>query len=385
MRREGVCLVGYGETKYSRPKGKPKSLISYMAEAVALALDNSGLKKKDIGGLAMSIGAQYQDSASIAEWLGLELDWLLRLDCGGAAGVVSVRRAADAIQLGQVDVVVSVGANSRIKAPGPLGGWESYQKDNFAIPYGFGGTNSYNALILRRYMADYGLTPEHLGKIAIAQRKNAEPNENALFRSPLTMEDYLNSRIVCDPLRLYDCVPVCNGAAAFVMTSERRARELTDHPIYLVSDCEKINYQMSNSSTTRVGTGFEALREKLFADVKREEIDFVEIYDAYTIVVILQLEGLGFFDKGKAGEFLESHDLTFSGDFPLNTGGGELSNGQAGVSGSYLHIAEAIRQLKGEAIGHQVKGAKTGLVSVPGVPSVDIPFSYAAAMILQRR
>jgi len=169
------------------------------------------------------------------------------------------------------------------------------------------------------------------------------------------------------------------------MASERKAKELTDHPIYLVSDAEKINYQISIDSTRRSLTPHEALRDKLFSEIKREELDVIEIYDAYTIVVILQLEGLGFCEKGKVGEFLDSHDLTYSGDFPLNTGGGELSGGQAGSAGSYLPTVEAIRQLKGEAHGHQVPNAKTALVSVPGIPSVDVPLSYAAAMIMQRR
>jgi len=384
MQRAGECFVGYGETKYTRPKGNYRSFVSYLAEAIKMALDNAGLKKKDLNGLAIA-GFLPQNTPSIVEWLGLELDWLQQLDSGGAAGVVDARRAADAIQLGHVDVVVCVGAAARAISSGPSGAFESYQKNNWVLPYGFGGPNSYFALILRRYMEDNGLTAEQTGKIAISLRKNAEFNENALFRSPLTMEEYLNSRIICDPLRLYDCVAPCNGAAAFVMTSEKRAKELTDHPIYLVSDCEKINYQIDTNIADRGTSGFEALPEKLFSNCKIEEIDLVAIYDAYIMVTILQLEGLGFFEKGKAGEFIDSHDLTYNGDFPLNTGGGELSCGQAGPTGGYLHVVEAIRQLKGEAKGHQVKGAKTVLVSTPGMPSIDTTLNYAAAMILQRR
>jgi acetyl-CoA acetyltransferase len=386
MDRKGVCFVGYGETPFTRPKGKAKSIINYLAESITMALDNAGIKKHEVNGLALGVANDPIDATSFAEWLGLELDWLIRPDCGGTAGVVSARRAADAIQLGQIDVVVSVGAASRDIVGGPLGGWPNYHKDNFAVPYGYAGMNSYLALILRRYMADYGLTFEQLGKVAVAQRRNAEFNENALFRSPLTMNEYLNSRIICDPLRLYDCTPVCNGASAFVMASERRAKELMEHPIYLVSDGEKVNYQVSNNNSAhRKGLVWESFAEKLFASVKREEIDFVEAYDAYTIVVLLQLHGLGFFEKGKVGEFLDSHDLTFSGDFPLNTGGGELSAGQAGLAGAHLPVVEAIRQLKGEASGHQVKKAKTCLVSSIGMPSCDVPVGYGASMILQRR
>jgi acetyl-CoA acetyltransferase len=385
MHREGVCFIGYGETPYVRPKEKSQSAIEYLADAIKLALDNSGLKKQDINGLAIGYTYPPQDVSSIAEWLGLELDWILRLDCGGAAGIVGARRAADAIQLGEIDVALCVGLGARPIGSGPIGGFESYQKENFASPYGFGGTNSHAALILRRYMADYGIKPEQMGKLAIAHRKNAEFNENALYRSPLTMEEYLNSRIICAPLRLYDCVAPCNGAAAFVMASERKAKELTKHPIYLVNDAEKVNYQVSAMPEDKMGSGFRALPAKLFTEVKREELDFVQMYDAYTIVVSVQLNDLGFCKPGKLGEFIDSHDFTFSGDFPLNTGGGQLSCGQASTAGAFLPVVEAIRQLKGEAQGHQVKGAKTGLVSAEGEPSVDCPFIYTAAMVLQRR
>lgn len=386
MHREGVCFAGYGETPRIRPKGKDRSLIAYQSEAIALALENAGLKKSDVNGLAVNSHTDSNDAASIAEWLGFELDWLIRLDCGGAASVVAARRAADAIQLGQADVVVAFGASSRSTTGGPGGGeYLSYQQENFALPYGFGGPNSLFALILKRYMTDHGLTPEQIGKIAVAQRKNAESNENALFRTPMTIADYMSSRVICDPLRLYDIVPPCNGANAIVMTSERKAKELTEHPIYLVSDCEKIAYQAHVNSIERKWNPYAAFRDKLFAEVKLEDIDVVQMYDAYTIVVILQLEGLGFFEPGKAGEFLDRHDFTFSGDFPLNTGGGMLSGGQAGSAASFLPTVEAIRQLKGEAGIRQVKGARTALVSVPGIPSVDVPLDYSAAMILQRR
>lgn len=394
MSRDGVCLVGYGETPYTRPKGKSKPLIVYLAEAISMALDNAGIKKRDVDGLAFNIGAEAPDCASMCEWLGFELSWLLRTDCGGAGGVVAARRAADAIQSGQADVIVCIGGAARTFGPerssGQAGGkvrygFESYQMDNFALPFAFAGPTTLFALIQRRYMEKYGLTPEQTGKIAISQRKNAELNENAFFRSPMTMEEYLNSRIINYPIRLLDCVAPVSGAAAYVIASERKAKQLTKHPIYLVSDYEKVNYQVGIKGGDRTGTGFEALPEKLFTDVKREEIDVVEAYDAFTIVVIVSLEGLGFFERGKAGEFIDSHDFTFSGDFPLNTGGGELSCGQAGGAGSYLHIAEAIRQLKGEAGARQVKGAKTCLVSAPGIPTGDVPLGYTSAIILQRR
>jgi acetyl-CoA acetyltransferase len=381
MQREGVCIVGYGETKYSREK---RPVIMYMADAIKMALDNAKLKKGDVGGLAVTSMSLLDYPSWVAEQLGLELDWVQEIDCGGAAGVVGVRRAADAIQLGEIDVAVCVAGDS-IGAAGMPVRMRNYIYDNYMGVNGWGGPNSLFALTQRLHMAEYGTTREQLGKIAVSQRKNAELNENAFFRSPLTIEDYLNSRVIADPICLYDCVRVVSGAAAVVVASERKAKKLTEHQIYLVTDCEKSNYQVTNMAPDRLELGYKAFAKELFSKVSHREIDFAEIYDDYPIAVLMQLENLGFCPKGKGGEFIESHDLTISGDFPLNTGGGQLSVGQADLAGAYLPVVEAVRQLKGEAGSHQVKGAKTGLVTGLGLFGYHIPLACAAAMILQRR
>jgi acetyl-CoA acetyltransferase len=234
-------------------------------------------------------------------------------------------------------------------------------------------------------MYQYGTTLEQLGKIVVSFRKNAELNENALFRTPLTMDDYLNSRIISNPIRLYDCVRVCTGASAVVLASERVARKISDHPIYLVSDDEKTNYQVDSPHADRTVTGFAALGKELFVKVKREEIDCAQIYDDYPIAVLMQLEDLGFCEKGKGGQFIQEHEITVHGNFPINTGGGELSAGQPVGAGSMLHVVEAVRQLKGEAGNHQVKNARTALVTGLGLLGFDIPIIVASAMVLQRR
>ncbi len=379
MQRKGVCLVGYGETVYTR---EIRPLVTYLAEAIKMALDNAKLTKKDVNGLALGKLFVPVDTPDITEQLGFELDWVQGVDSGGASGVVSVRRAADAIQLGQIEVAVCAG--SGVTDPGRkiLPTW---QTSNHVFPYGFGGPNSLFALTQRLHMAKYGTKVEQLGKIAVSQRENALQNENAFFRTPLTMEDYLNSRVIADPIRLYDCVRPLSGAAAVVLTSERIAKKLMDHPIYLISDAEKIGHQVSNMAPDRLETGYGVITNELFKNVSRDEIDFVEIYDDYPIAVLMQLEDLGFCPKGEGGKFIESHDLTFHGDFPVNTGGGQLSAGQAVQAGAFLHVIEAVRQLKGEATGHQVKDAKTGLVTGLGLFGYVTPLMCAAAMILQRR
>ena len=380
MHRQGVCLVGYGETKYTRENRNPIVLI---AEAITKALDNAGLRKNDIQGFAMTSISIIDYPAMVAEQLGLELDWIEGIDCGGASGVISVRRAGDAIQLGEIDVAICLGGDPVTMGP-PLK-MKDYQKGNFVEIYGWGGPNSLFALTQRRHMTEYGTTREQLGKIAVSQRKNAEHNENALFRTPLTIDEYLNARVICDPIRLFDCVPIASGAACIVVASEKKAKKLMKDPIYVVTDCEKTNYRVTDMTPNRMVLGYESFADRLFLEVSRKEIDLAAIYDDYPIAVLMQLENLGFCPIGKGGKFIESHDLTTSGDFPLNTGGGQLSGGQAGLTGGYLHVAEAVRQLKGEAGAHQVKGAKTALVTGLGLFGYNTPLTHASAMILQRR
>jgi acetyl-CoA acetyltransferase len=388
MQREGVCLVGYGEIPNFMPEAEDvSSAYSYMsliAEAVTKALDNAGLKKKDIKGAAMVRLGFPTDTALWAEEMGLELDWVQGLDSGGSSAVLSVRRAADAIQFHGIDVIICAAVTIVHRAKRG-GGVESYPFTNYQVPFGYGGPNTSFGLTQRRHMYEYGTTLEQLGKIAVSFRKNAIPNENALFRTPLTIEEYVNSRVISSPVRLYDCVRPCTGAKAVVMASERVARKLTDHPIYLVSDTEKTNYKIDDPLYDRGITGFAALGDELFKKVKREEIDCAQLYDDYPIAVLMQLEDLGFCEKGKGGKFIEEHEITFDGDFPINTGGGQLSAGQPGGAGSMLHVVEAVRQLKGEAPGRQVKNIKTCLVTGLGLLGYDIPIVTASGIILQRR
>ena len=383
MRRQGVCLVGYGETPYVRAKDSHRSIPAYAADAIRLALDNAGLKKRDIQGLAFTSMMNRDDSPYIAEQLGLELDWVLRADYGGGSGVMAVRRAASAIQAGEIEVAVCVGAD--IQEGGGPPGIQSFGRTNFVEPFGYGGPNSLFGLVERRHMADYGTTVEALGKLAVALRQNAALTDHALLRNPMTLEDYLGSRLISDPVRLFDCVMPCDGSAAVVVASERRARELTDRPIYIVADAELTNYLGRNGQPERTESGFRDLAEPIFSVVPRDRVDFAELYDDYPVAILMQLEDLGFCEKGKGTEFIHAHDFTVRGDFPLNTGGGQLSRGQPGLAGGHLHVVEAMRQLRGEAGKNQVAKARTALVTGIGLLGYNVNIMCCAAMILERR
>ena len=382
MRRKKVCLVSYGSTEYSRKSEEP--VLAHYANAIRQALERVGLHKKDVRGFSITTQASPDFSPHVAEQLGLEVDWVLNGDYGGAGGVMSVRRAADAIECGHLEVAALVGGNSFDKSVSnqrPL----EYQRANYVDVYGYGGPNSLMALIQRLHMQQYGTTLEQIGKIALAQRENALNNPQALFREPMSMQDYLNSRMISDPIRLFDCVMPCSGAECVILASEERAKRLTDKLVYLVTDAEISHYQVANMQPDKTTFGMKVVGERIFSEVKHDDIDFVEIYDDYPIAVMIQIEDLGFCKKGEGGRFVDAHDLTYKGDFPVNTGGGELSVGQAGLAGGFLHIVEALRQLRGEASGHQVKNAERALVTGIGWLNYGRNLGTTAALVMERR
>lgn len=382
MRRKRICFIGYGSTEYSRRSEEP--LLWYYAEAIRRALDQAGLKKSEIQGLSITTQASPDYSPHVAEQLGLELDWVLNGDYGGAGGVMSVRRAADAIEAGHVDVVALVGGNSFDKSVAHQRVLE-YQRSNYVDVFGYGGPNTLMALVQVRHMEKYGTTLRQIGKIAVAQRENARLNPQALLREPMSLDDYLNSRMISDPIRLFDCVMPCSGAECIVLASEEKAKQITDKLVYLVTDAEKVHYQVANMLPDKTTFGMKVVGDRIFAEVKREDIDLFEIYDDYPIAVIIQIEDLGYCKKGEGGKFVEARGLSYKGDFPVNTGGGQLSVGQAGLAGGFLHIVEALRQLRGEAGPRQVKEAERALVTGIGWLSYGRNLGTTAGLIMERR
>jgi acetyl-CoA acetyltransferase len=382
VRRKKVCFVGYGSTEYSRKS--EASVLWYYAEAIRNALKQTGLHKKDIQGISITTQVSPDYSPHVAEQLGLEVDWVLNGDYGGSGGVMSVRRAADAIEAGHVEIIVLVGGNSFDRST-PQQRLLEYQRANYVDVYGYGGPNTLMALIQRLHMAQYGTTLEQIGKIAMAQRENALNNPQALFREPMSYQDYLNSRMISDPIRLFDCVMPCSGAECVILASEERAKTITDKLVYLVTDAEKSHFQVANMMPDKMTFGMKVVGDRIFSEVRREDIDFFEIYDDYPIAVMIQIEDLGYCKKGEGGKFVETHDLTYNGDFPVNTGGGELSVGQAGLAGGFLHIVEALRQLRGEAKGHQVKKAERALVTGIGWLNYGRNLGTTSALVMERR
>ncbi len=250
------------------------------------------------------------------------------------------------------------------------------------------GAGAQFALIQRRYMHEHPVTLEQLGKVAVTARYHASLNPAAIYRKPFTLDEYLNSRVLSDPIRLFDCVPIVNGGLAYIVTSAETARKITDRPVYLLGFGEANNYYRGSRSTPDVTyTGFVESGPRAFnmAGVAHKDIDFLQPYDDYPFVVSLTIEDLGFCKKGEGGKFIEEHNLRFDGDFPLLTDGGQLSGGQpGGAIGGFAPLIEAVTQLRGEAGARQVKNAGIGAACGFGGIPYGRPGRSCIAMIFGR-
>lgn len=379
MRGE-VAIVGYGRTPYSRVKpGEPVLTVDeYIAWAAELALEKAGMSKNDFDGQGLAVahaeaGHTVNWSAAVAEILGISPKVLLRGDQGGATAAALLIRAASMIHAGVVDRMLVVGADTPLTIPSVAPGLPLSPERtrgifwDFQGPFGVMGANSQFALVQTRYMHQYPINPEHLAKIAVTTRYHASLNPGAIYRKPITVEEYLASRILSDPVRLLDCVPLVNGGLAYIVTSARTAAKITDQPVYLLGFGEANNYYHGSRIRPDITfTGFVKAAPEAFAmaGVEHKDIDVFEPYDDYPMIVLIQIEDYGFCKKGEGAKFVEERDLSFNGDFPISTDGGQLSGGQpGGAIGGFMPLIEAVTQLRGEAGERQVKGARLAAVS----------------------
>ncbi|HZO03441.1 MAG TPA: thiolase family protein [Burkholderiales bacterium] len=355
----------------------------WLARAFSELLKQSGLQKGHVDGLTVSSFTLAPDTAiGLTQHLGLSPRWLDHVPLGGASAVVALRRAARAVQAGDAEVVACIGGDTnhvdsfRLT----LANFSQFARDA-VYPYGAGGPNASFAFLTAHYMRQHGAKREDFGKLCVAQRANALKFPHALFKKPLSLEEYLAARPIAEPLHLFDCVMPCAGADAFLVLSEKRAKSLKLPYTHLRGTIERHNAFASDSVQMRAGWALD--RDDLYgqAGVEPKDLDFVQTYDDYPVISLMQLEDLGFCAKGEGPGFVRKHSFTWDGSFPLNTSGGQLSVGQAGAAGGFLAMVEAIRQLTGEAKGRQVKDAKLGLVSGFGMINYDRGLGSGAAIL----
>ncbi|TFZ04784.1 thiolase family protein [Ramlibacter rhizophilus] len=345
----------------------------FIGQALRALLDASGLDKAQIDGLTISSFSLAPDTAvGVTQHLGVSPRWLDHVPTGGASGVMALRRAARAVQAGDADIVACVAADTNHvdSFRQMLGSFSGFARDA-SYPYGSGGPNSIFAMIMANYMRQFGATREDFGRIAVAQRANALKNPNALFKKPLTLDEYMAARPISDPIHLFDCVMPCAGAEAFLVMREERARELGLPHALLRGAIERHNAFADDPVMVRGGWLVD--REDLYAQAgaRPEDVDFIQTYDDYPVIVMIQFEDLGFCEKGEGPAFVRAQDTRFDGSFPNNTSGGQLSCGQAGAAGGFIGMTETIRQLTGQAGERSVPEAQLGLVTGFGMVTYD--------------
>ncbi|WP_105423094.1 thiolase family protein [Neorhizobium sp. T25_27] len=355
----------------------------WMGKALRALAEGAGISHRDFDGFSVASFTMGPDAAiALTQHFGLSPRHIDHVPMGGAAGIVSLRRAARAVQAGDADIVACVAAdtNQVDTFRKTLANFSRFAQDA-AYPYGAGGPNASFALIARHYMDRYGATREEFGKLCVAQRDNALKNPDALMKKPLTLEQYMSARPIAEPFHLFDCVMPCAGAEGFLVMREETAVSLGLPFVRLLSAIERHNAFAEDP--VQVRGGWVVDRDELYgmAGSKPDDMNFVQTYDDYAVISMMQFEDLGFCAKGEGPDFVRQHTFTIDGSFPHNTSGGQLSVGQAGAAGGHLGLTEAMRQLLGTAKGRQVENAKLGLVSGFGMINYDRGLASAAAIL----
>jgi len=355
----------------------------WIGRALHQLTKTAGIRPQDVDGLVLSSFTTGADSAvGMTQHLGLSPRWLDHVPMGGVSGVVGLRRAARAVQAGDAQfVAVVAGDTNHVDSfRKTLSSFSRFAQDA-VYPYGSGGANASFALITQNYMNKYGVTREDFGKICVAQRDNALSIPFAMMKKKLTLDEYMKARPISDPLHLFDCVMPCAGAEAFLVCREDVARSLKLPAVKLLSTIERHNAFAEDPIQVRGGWAVDVDDLWQMAGIKPDDVDVLETYDDYPVIVTMQFEDLGFCKKGEGKDFIRQHTFTTDGTFPHNTSGGQLSTGQAGAAGGHLGITEAIRQLTDQPIGKPVKNAKIAVVSGFGMINYDRGLSSGAALL----
>ena len=360
----------------------PKTALQLQAEAAREALAEAGLTLRDVDGVFSAGGDEYAPTLRVAEYLGITPRYTDSTNIGGSSFVAHAGHAHAAIAQGLCDVaLITYGSTQRSRRSRALG-----RSGGVRGPFQFEGiwglplpVGAY-ALAATRHMHQYGTTPEQLAEVAVATRAWAALNPKAFYRDPITVDDVLGSPWIAEPLHLLDCCLVTDGGGAVVIVSAGRARDLPKQPVWILGHGEAHTHMtISNmpdlTRTPATSSGLDALA---MAGVTHGDVDVVELYDSFTITVLLTLEALGFCGPGESGSFVSGQRTAPGGELPLNTNGGGLSYCHPGMYGIFTLI-EAARQLRGECGERQVAGARLAVAN--GTGGV---LSSAATVVLGR-
>lgn len=341
--------------------------MEILVQAAHRAVSDAGLTMQDIDGIATASVAATMWAMPVIEHLGIKPTFIESTMLGGSSFVAHLMPALYALESGQCNaVLICYGSTQRTStlSRAEIGNVRrKLDPQPYEAPYNPLNPLSSYALAAARHMHQYGTTREHLAEVAVAARKWAQLNPEALVRDPLTIEEVLSARMVSDPLTTRDCCLVNDGAGAVVLVRADRAKSMKQKPVYVLGNSTAVwNRQISSMHDLTVTAAQQSGRIAFdMAGVGPTDIDVVELYDAFTINTILFLEDLGFCKKGEGGAFVQDGAIAPGGRLPVNTNGGGLSCVHPGMYGIFILI-EAVRQLRGECGERQVRDAELALV-----------------------
>jgi acetyl-CoA acetyltransferase len=358
--RDKTAIVGVGNTNYAALRAPNPTRTSYRVgtEAFRAALDDAGLRKEDIDGL---IVVRIPEYTRMAANLGLaELKFVNILEGGGRMAGMAIEYAAMAVAAGMANYVACIYGNNGRSAGATYGGEADREETNsYDALYGMTSPGGYVAHMFRRHQFLYGTPVETLGAVSINNRTNAALNPVAVMRTPITMEDYLNSRSIAAPLRLLDYCLINDGGVCLIVTTAERARDLRRPPVLISGMAAAAQLWDYYTVTDCFYSSLRPMAERVYeaAGVGPGNIDVLQVYDNFTPTVLFSLEGMGFCGQGESRDFITAERIARDGELPINTSGGHTS--ESYMQGWAL-LAEFVRQLRGEAGERQVADCRIG-------------------------
>ena len=368
LKKNKIVIAGVGETEQG--KIPDRSSFHFLSQASKLAIEDAGIKKTEVDGLVTAFSLvehTFMHCTTFADYFGMKPKFFSSVAIGGATAVWMAAEAAMAIAAGQAEVILCVrGDNtlSGISSSGMLALIREMCHGEFEFPYGLTTPGGY-ALVAQRYLHDFGATREQLAAVAVTMRKHAALKENAMSKDPLTIEDVMDSRVIAEPLTKYDCSLISDGGAAFIVTTEDKAKELgiENGLAYLLGMGQGYSHQYMTTleNLDQIYNAINLSGQKAFqtAGLGVNDVDLAYLYDCFTITVLLELEGLGFVPKGEGGSFALEGRMEIGKDLPVNTHGGLLSQAHLGAM---HHVVEATLQLRGDAGPRQVENPEVAIV-----------------------
>jgi acetyl-CoA C-acetyltransferase len=376
---------------YEHPtrKAEDKSLAQLHAESAKGALDDAGLTRADVDGYFCAGDAPGLGPLSMADYMGLKLRHMDSTDSGGSSYIIHVGHAAEAIAAGKCSVALITLAGrprSEGQATGtaPRAAGSAAPDAQFENPYGPATANMY-AMCAMRHMHQYGTTSEQLAWIKVAASHHAQYNPHAMLRDVVTVEDVVNSPMIADPLHRLDCCVISDGGGAIIVASPEVASSVKRPKVKIIGAGEAPKHQMAGhidlTYSGAVWSGPAAFAE---AGVKPADIKYASIYDSFTITVLMQIEDLGFCEKGQGGRFVSDGNLiSGTGKLPFNTDGGGLCNNHPANRGGLTKVVEAVRQLRGEA--HPAVQVKNCDLAIAHGTGGSLGTRHGAATVIMER